>query len=147
MSGEKLSDVKWKHRYIPTPITRTVRIKDDLTAGNFLTNLCQVDNIGGYHIRYEITAWQDETEGIKKDAIERTLLDAGAISVDIRITRVPRANIRAEAVLKAETLADKLTKRAELSGETIDPGVLELAGILEGTAAERVLEMVMGGEL
>jgi len=143
------ADTPWlaDSRYIPTPITKTARIKVDATdeeAGMF--NETPPD-IFGADVRYEITAWQDEAEKINRAEIEKAFIDAGALSVDVRITRVPRVNVRAESVLKAETLVDKLKQRAELSGETIDPGVLELAGILEGTAAERVLEMVMRGEI
>jgi len=142
-------------RYIPTPITKTVRFNKDLTdclpeEADLLYQdgkPLPLGEIKSSDVRYEIKVWQDEAAAIDKDGLRDVIKAMGALSVDIRITRIPRANIRAEAVLKAETLVDKLTKRAELSGETIDPGVLELAGILEGTAAERVLEMVMGGEL
>lgn len=143
---ESPDHLRCESRFFETPCRRLLRIKDDLTTGNFLTDLCKVENVGGAYVRYDITCWQDEAEGVKKDAIERVLREAGALDVDIRINRIPRENIRAEAVLKAETLRDKLTQQAGLRGETVDESILVKADMLEDNQADEVLQGITGGQ-
>ncbi|MFA6100472.1 MAG: hypothetical protein WC750_06425 [Patescibacteria group bacterium] len=129
--------------YVPTPFTRTVRFIDDFTKDFMGT--ADIGDYQGKHVRYEITAWQDEAEKTNKDEIAAEFVRQGALSAEVRITRIPRENIRAASVLEALTLKDKLAKRAELMGETLDPEIGAMADFLEGTPAEQILAMESGG--
>lgn len=139
-------------RFIETPCVRTVRFSKDLTdclpeETDFLYQNGKplpLDEIKGVSVRYEIKAWQDEAGEIDKDAIRRDLMENGATDVDIRITRVPRETVRAKSVLAAETLREKIVRVEELRGGTVDPAVLDMADLLEGTPADRLMQMVMG---
>jgi len=134
-------------RWIATPITKTVRFATDRTdpeAGMFNE---VVPAIAGANVRHEIKVYQDEAGDIDKAGMERLYLDAGAASVEIQITRIPRVQVRSESVLAAESLADKLVASAALRGETVTPEVLETAGLLEHTDAESLLKMVMEGAI
>lgn len=131
-----------KSRYIETPITKTVRIKVDATdeeAGIFNET---VPDMVGADVRYEITTWQDQAGDIDKAGIEKLFLDAGALSVDIRINPIPRENIRAQAVLEAETLRGEFEEMAKLRGEEIDPEILAMADRLEHVPGEELLKEV-----
>lgn len=134
--------------FIETPCRRMVRIQDDYTKGGVgeLPEISEKD-FSGAHVRHEITVWQDEAGKVDKAAIEKYFMDAGALSVDIRINAVPRVNIRAESVLKAETLRDEIQAMAELRGETVDPETLAMAEELENTPGEELLGRIAGGAL
>jgi DNA repair exonuclease SbcCD nuclease subunit len=136
----------WASRFVETPCKRLVRIKDDLTAHNYLSSLCPLQDVETAHVRYDITAWQDGVEGIHKPTIEKAILEAGALSVDIRIIRVPRQTVRSEAVLKADSLRDKIQKMAELKGEEVEWSVLMKAESLEGRQADELLGKIARGE-
>ena len=146
-------------RFIETPARKVVRIQQDCTKGSdtplldFLNCFCcpasgpAEQDVTGADVRLEATVWQDESDRIggQKERLERFFVDRGALSVDIRITRIPRETIRAESVLKAETLRAKIEERAAIVGEITDPEVLVMADLLEGSKAEELLKQVMGG--
>ena len=133
------------HTYVNTPCKRTVRIKVDATDNSPSPEAPGVDTIDGAEIRYEITTWQDEAGNIDKAGIEKLFMDAGALSVDIRINAIPRENVRAEAVLKAETLRDEIQAMADLRGEEVDTDVLAKADLSEHTPAEELIGRIVAG--
>jgi DNA repair exonuclease SbcCD nuclease subunit len=129
--------------FVETPHKRLVRIKEDWTNDQPQEPI-SLDGMDGAYVRYDITCWQDEAAGIDKEAIKKSFTEAGALDVDIRINRIPRENVRAEAVLKAESLRDKLVRQAELRGETVDPSILVKADELETVPMEELIEGATG---
>ena len=129
-------------RFFETPCKRSVRIKDDYTAGGVGELRDGSDNVKGLHVRHEVSIWQDEVNGIDKAKIEQYFLGLGALSVDIRIIAVPRETIRAAAVLEAGTLKDEFREMSLLRGEEIDPEILVLAEKLENLPGEELLKEV-----
>lgn len=132
-------------RFFETPHKRLVRIKEDWTNDQPQEPI-SLDGMDGAYVRYDITCWQDEAAGIDKEAIKKSFTEAGALDVDIRINRIPRENVRAEAVLKAESLRDKLVRQAELRGETVDEAILQKADELETVPMEELIEGATGAE-
>jgi len=100
-------------------------------------------DITGAHVRIDLKVWHDEAGKIDKSTLEATIMET-AESCDVRIIRIPRENIRAEAVLKAETLRDKILRMAELRGEHIEESVLTKAEALEGTPADELIKRIAG---
>lgn len=134
----------WESSFIETPARKVVRIADDYRNGVGQVPL-EMPDVNGADVRYELTVWQDEADRINKEEVVKGFTDHGALSVDIRITRIPRETVRAESVLKAKTLRQKIEERARITGEEVPAGVLDLADLLQGSEAERLLKSVMGG--
>jgi DNA repair exonuclease SbcCD nuclease subunit len=133
------------HCYVETPHKRTVRITDKFSVGGGgEPRDIDLQALAGAYVRHEITVWQDEAETIDKENIRQHYFALGAIDVDIRIIRLPRENVRAEAVLKADSLVDKLVAMAGLRGETLSPAILEKARMLETMTADEILQGVQG---
>lgn len=135
----------FESRFIPTPCKRTLRLKDDFTVvdneergGRTYRQLLGAD-LRGVSIRYDVKVYQDEAETIDIEASKRNFIEQGAEEVDIRIVRVPRENVRAEAVLKAETLRDKLVALARHRGEEVPESVLVKADRLESMSIDELL--------
>ncbi|MFH2001209.1 MAG: hypothetical protein ABIK28_16120, partial [Planctomycetota bacterium] len=101
--------------WVETPCRKVARFKVDFTEDIGVERdfdlasdgwadsdgLPWVDLVRGQVVRMELTVSQDDAPKIDKAAVEDFYLEAGAISVDIKITRIPRENIRATAVLEA----------------------------------------------
>ncbi len=133
-------------RFITTPSRKMVRYKFDYTDPAALKNSDgDAENVAGSHIRIDATVWQDEVASMDFDAMKEGLLRWGAESVDIRINRIPRENVRADAVLKAETLRDKLVAAAELRDEKVSESVLQKADALEHMDAEKLIQEIGKG--
>lgn len=133
-------------RFIKGPSRKLVRQYLDKTAGEEEDRFCfSSTEIDGAYVRLDVTVWQDEAGIIDKENLSRGLKALGAIDVDIRINRVPRQNVRSAAVLKAETLAEKIMAMAELRGETVPETILEKAESLEITKEEHLIEYVTKG--
>lgn len=129
-------------QFIETPCRKVVRVVRDYTKDD--ADPIIGDGMEGAYVRVDLTVWQDEAEKIDREEIRRNLTgDFGAVEVDLRITRVPRETVRAESVLKAETLGAKIEERARITGEDVPAGVLDLADLLEGSKAEELLARVM----
>jgi len=129
-------------RFIETPAQRCVRIQRDWTTGE---EPLIGDGTEGAVVRIDLRVWQDEADKIDREAIRQDFIDNfGAIDVDVRIIRVPRENVRAEAVLKADTLRDKVQRMAELRGEEVERSVLTKAEALEAKPADELLGAVTG---
>ena len=146
IGGDFGDDVR--SRWVATPITRMVRLAADYTDieksidDGYSIVTAEVE---GKHVRVEVKAWQDEAGKIDVEHMREGLRVHGAVSVDIQITRIPRVNIRAASVLEANRLRDKLARRAELTGETVDPDILDMADMLETGQAEVLLSQETGG--
>lgn len=128
-------------RFIETPCKRTVRFKRDLT-GEFVEPI-YVDGVAGASVRLEITVWQDEDGTIDKEATKQAYMEAGALDVDLRIIRKPRVTVRSAEVLHATTLRDKIVAHAAAKGEDVEWSVLAKADLVEGVAAEELIQRVM----
>ncbi len=147
-NGPRQVKDEWLSLFIETPCKRTVRYKFDTTemyAEDWLENVCP--EVEGAFVRIDLTAWQDEAKGIDKEKIEKHYMEAGALSVDIRINAVPRVNVRAESVLAATTLREEISEMAKLRGEEFDADVLAKAEILENTPPDELLGRISGGAL
>ncbi len=134
LDGKKLVE----SRFIETPIRKLMRKSEDFTDKPFngVTVLWPTD---GAFVRHDITVFQDDAAKIDKEAIRQAYINAGAADADIRIIRVPRQTVRSEAVLKVNTLRDKIKAMAELREETVSESVLQKADLLEyGEEKERV---------
>lgn len=124
-------------RFIEVPTRRLVKIEYDFTKNGFTedtpghTQLLHaredvLHGCQGAHIKVEIKVHQDEAGKISQAELENYLLEeCGAERVVINMIRAPRVNVRAEKVLRLETLPDKVAEMAALRVEEIAPGVLE----------------------
>ena len=137
--------------FIETPHKKLVRIINNFTDGmsidefpGILNGACQLNDVEGAYVRYDITVWQDEAGQVDKEQIKEDFKLAGAVDVDIRIIRLPRQTVRAEAVLKAENLRDKIQKMAEIKGEEVSWSILVKAEALEGKPADELIKAVTG---
>lgn len=131
--------------FIKTPATYLQRYSFDTTAGK---NEFIFPSSGDPNtiMRVDITCWQDEVDLIDKAFIRQEL--SWAKNVDIRINRVPRGNVRSEAILVAETLCDKITARAALNGGPPSPAIIQKAKALEYMEPEALIAAVgKGGAL
>lgn len=107
--------------------------ENDIDLLTTIESMCE--GIGADHdewgVKVTITAWQDDAKNINKSEIEDDLIKFGASRVSVSIIRKPRETVRAERVLEADTLPDKLKAMAELRGEDISPGVIDKAKSIE----------------
>jgi DNA repair exonuclease SbcCD nuclease subunit len=128
--------------FIKTPATILQRYSFDATAGQ---NEYLFPSSGDPNtiVRVDITCWQDEAELIDKAYIYQEL--SWAKKVDIRINRVPRGNVRSEAILVAETLCDKVIARANLNGGPPSAAVLQKVKALEYMEPEALVAAVSKG--
>jgi len=141
-------------RFIETPAKKLLRIQEDFTGEGGTKKLTDytelhphvvlfsvsVEEITRAFARCDFTVWQDEAALIDKEKLKAFYLSAGALDVDIRIVRIPRQNVRSEAVLKSETLRDKIQKMAELKEEQVAESVLIKAEYLENMSADELIE-------
>ena len=132
-----------RHVFIETPCKKVVRYTFDYTASVKPLD-GDAENVAGSHIRIDAKVWQDEVEKIDFEAMKGELLRWGAESVDIRIIRVPRENVRAASVLQAESLRDKVQRMAELRNEEIGWSVLLKAEVLENKPADELFGAITG---
>ncbi len=147
--GLEVSDKTRGSVYIETPHNKTLRIQEDFTQSE--SDIQELDcvlysysreEIEGQIVRVEFKAWQDEAAILDKEKIKQFYLSAGAIDADVRVIRVPRENIRAEAVLRADGLPEKLRSVSDLRNEPISQSILEKARQLETIAPDMLLQEV-----
>lgn len=133
-------------RFIKTPSRKLIRVQEDITTENTCLSLGYGHSFSGASVRLDVTVWQDEAANIDKDKIIEAYLQRGALDVDIRINRVPRENVRSEAVINAETLRDKLFAAAALRGEELREACYTIADLLElNRSPEQIVAAVLGG--
>lgn len=136
-------------RFIKTPSRKLYRIQVDCTDG---ISAClwvpaghEKSEVEGAHVRYEVTCWQDEAQTVPVKEIEKAIMAAGAESVDVRLVRVPRQTVRADIVLKAITLREKLVAMAELRGEVVPESILLKSDAIAAYSPDEMLQVVAGG--
>jgi len=136
-------------KWVSLPSRKLVKISTEAAtlimhgcAATFEDHMGQVD---GSHVRVEIRAWQDEADTFSRDSIREFLTSAGAESVDVRVSRIPRENVRGTEIMEAEGLPAELTALAASRGEEIPPGVLAKARALESETPEAIIEAVRNG--
>lgn len=126
--------------FIQTPARQMINIKVDYTDDSQeiipldyveSMKLFDVNLYSNCQVKFVLTVWQDDASQINKSEIERCFLSAGCEEIKISIIRKPRESVRAERVLEADTLPDKLKAMAELRGEDISPGVIDKAKSIE----------------
>lgn len=134
--GDNLAKDGMVYKFIPTPSKKYVRAEIDTTGGGSFDDIdmgylnLQVKDS---YARIDITVFQDEADKIDKHLIEEDIMSRGALDVDVRITRIPRENVRSEKILKLSTLRDKLVEQARLRAEEVPETILEKADLLETT--------------
>lgn len=132
-----------RSRFIQTPHRRLWQVKLDMTAEGFdLQGGLDGTDFSNAIARVEIKAFQDEASQIDRQAIEAELKAKGAASVEVRIIRIPRENVRSENLLKIQTLREKVQERARLAGETVAESILDKADELEGLSPEDLARQV-----
>ena len=127
--------------FYETPATRTIRLVADLALGDMIDRdrealTCQDGDMAGAKVRIELTVWQDEIGLLDKLRIAEHYKSLGALEVDIRITALPRENVRAEAVLNAITLRQEIEEMAKLRGEEVSADISAKADLLENGGVE-----------
>lgn len=129
-------------RFIPTPSTKRLRINNDFTEENGLTDITMPDGIQGAIIRHDIKVFQDEAVKIDAEQIRQKFITGGANEVEINIIRIPRGNTRSKTILTLDRLRDKLIEKATLNGGEIVPeSILIKADLLETETSERIVEI------
>lgn len=131
--------------FIRSPARKLVRIKADFTKEE-PKPLPTPEDVDGAAVRIDITVWQDEREQINKQGLEETFLSAGADTVSVHITIVPRQNVRAASVLQVERLRDKVKARAEMTGDEVSESILAKCDLIEDEPREVVLKQENGKE-
>lgn len=114
----------------------------DINLDDYLNALTA--NLQQAYARFDITVWQDQAGTIDKEKLRGFFLAGGALDLDIRLIRVPRHNVRAEAVLKAERLRDKIKRMADLRGEEVEWSILAKADSLEDSLSPDDLISAIG---
>lgn len=135
-------------RFIPSPHRIRERLQFDLTANGEFSFQDHLEPVKpeASEVRIDITCWQDEASLIDVAAItEYVAAGNDGVTVDVRIARIPRENVRADKVLKAETLRDKLIAAAALRDETVPESILHKADLLDTVSGEQVVAMTAGG--
>ena len=98
------------------------------------------ENIEGAHVRIGLRVWQDQRDQVDRAQLKQDLIDMGAAQAEVHIVGVPRQNVRAEEVLQAERLRDKVLARAEIVGDTVAESILEKCDALEMESKEEIVE-------
>ena len=93
-------------------------------------------------MQVEVKCYTDQAELVQIEKIRQDLLARGAKEVEIILQRIPRPNIRSAKILAVDSLREKLIARAELTNETVAPGILEKADMIETMKVEAVLNII-----
>jgi DNA repair exonuclease SbcCD nuclease subunit len=136
----------WESRFIETPCKKMIRHSFDFTNGQVDGDI-PASEVSGAFVRLDYKIFQDEAGKIDKAGLVEQLLGMGALEVDVRIIRVPRETVRAESVLKADRLRDKLVAMAKIKGEEISEGILRKADALEDQQEEELINGAGNGRI
>lgn len=141
-------------RFIETPTRKLAKLDCDLTIDGAVEEIDSVlygfepDDIKDSLLRATFKVYQDEVERVDKEKIEMFYLSAGAKSVDVRIVRIPRENVRSKNILKLKTLREKIIENAALKDEAVRESILAKADILETASPDDIIaEIAKGGEV
>jgi DNA repair exonuclease SbcCD nuclease subunit len=128
----------WDSRFIKTP-TRTLKQIDidliknpDLFTGLNEWVLDQVEPDSW--VKVVIDIWIDEIRLINQAALKRSIEEKGA-RVTMEINRVRRENTREDAVLRAESLVDKVKALAEHRSKPVPDGSFDMLEKIEALNA------------
>jgi DNA repair exonuclease SbcCD nuclease subunit len=127
--------------YIPT--RNLVVMGADLTTEKDITveALAVTDqNMIEAIVRYQIKVYTDEVKTINQAELKRLLEAQGAKSVDIRLARIPRENIRCERLMRLERLTDKFREMAEIKGQPLNNEILDKIDQLETQEPGAILD-------
>ena len=124
-------------RFIELPARKIVKFGIDLV--NDIDAPPVTELIEGADLQIEIQVFEDEAEVIDKEDIIKTYMDDGAASVDVRVIRIPRDNVRSKQIIRLVTLREKLIERAALNQEQISESILAKADLLESEPEEKIL--------
>jgi len=136
--------------FVQVPTRKLVKVSIDTTKWNeFDPNRLKTvrEDIKDAIVQYVIRVYTDDATQINQSALERDLVAAGAIKVDVQLHRIPRETVRCERILQLETLPDKIDMLAETKGDTVPDSIREKALLLETESPERVLEIVSGAAI
>ncbi len=140
---EKLIVRDLNSKFIQTPAKQMLEIKEDFTNDEDSIKEIDIvlysyspDELKDADIKITLTMWQDEARVVKQTEIKGFFIDSGCRNVKLSLIRKPREAVRAEKVLEAETLPEKLKAMTELRGEDIADSILEKAKSLESEDPE-----------
>ncbi len=138
-----------KSRFIETPATFYIVVDIDLTKdGTTIESELDKVPLPSGEISWldsvvilKINVFQDEVSKINQSAlIDFFTKDTyHAKSVDIRVTRVPRAVVRAAEILKKKTLGEKIIEMERLNGRKVPESVFIKTRRLENEAADKII--------
>lgn len=139
-------------RFIKTPTRDLVKVVHDFVKKPLLDAVSVLEetlklptDITGAHVKIEIKVYQDEAGRINQAELERYFTEEqGAARAVINMVRIPRVNVRAEAVLKLDTLPDKVEEIGKLRLEEVAPSILKKATMLETMNADEIIQTVGG---
>ena len=137
----------YRSEFVHTPTRKLVKWDEDFTNTPLLDQdelIINKDQIKDAHLKLNFKVWQEETGKINQAELERSLLDAGALKVDINLIRIPRETVRCAKVLQLETLREKVTEMASLRLEAISEDILVKADLLENTNEDDLMKVVGG---
>lgn len=139
----EIKDNYLNYYFYETPTRKLARYKFDQTGPGWEVMDFPMEEVAGSMVRVDVTCWQDEATTINRDQITENLKRWGAVDVDIRLVRKPRETVRSEAVLKVETLREKLVAMAALKDETVPESILRKADELENGDPEKLIAAVL----
>ncbi len=134
--------------FIVVPADKLLRIRADFTDGIPLDRLDEVlslypnDELKDVYLKIEFTMWQDAGREHSKESIKKVFKDCECADVKVDLVRKPRANIRNEEVVNAETYSDMLQVLATQNSETIPDFALDKMEMLETMPADDVIKRV-----
>jgi DNA repair exonuclease SbcCD nuclease subunit len=142
----KISESGLTSEFITTPTRNLKKLEYDLTDQDMtierVLNDSFLENMEYDCVRMTLKVYQDESGKIDREALTARLTEAGAKEADIRIIRVPRENVRSEAILKLKTLREKVIERARLKGEDVPESILLKADMLESVPSDQIISSV-----
>lgn len=142
-------------RFLLTPTRKLIKVDADLTEESAFEEFEELDavlyaygpdDLKDAYLRLEFKVYQDEAQRINIDTYKNFFLSAGAKEVDVRLSRVPRENIRSKNILKLTTLREKLIEQARLKDETVPESILLKADRLESESSENIIAQIASGE-
>jgi DNA repair exonuclease SbcCD nuclease subunit len=133
----RYSGNSWWSEFIETPTRTLAQIDIDLIKnpdfdGLMDTVLAQVEPDSW--VKVVIDIWIDEIRMINQAALKRAIEEKGA-RVTMEINRVRRENTREDAVLRAESLVDKVRALAEHRSKPAPDGIWEMLEQIEALNA------------
>ncbi len=92
----------------------------------------------GDNVRIVYTVSEEDIHKVDEAELERIALEKGAADVKIEKVIVPKVRVRAEGISQEHSLAGKLTKWAETTGQAVRQELVEKLGQLEQMNVEAI---------